>query len=115
MISDLVTPDISFTATHFILTRGLGETVSPTPSFRSRGFLVTFDPKAQVRTREHEQEVAKIMNSLAAVGDLVRQAGVWKRGYVPTVPLDWDGTPPTTVKEALDRIAEALKVLGQPP
>lgn len=28
--------------------------------------------------------------------------------YVPAVPLNWNGTAPTTVAEALDRIAAAI-------
>jgi hypothetical protein len=30
--------------------------------------------------------------------------------YVPAVPGDWDGIPPTTIAGACDRIAAALKL-----
>lgn len=32
--------------------------------------------------------------------------------YTATVPNDWDGTPPTTVGEALDRLAVVVKTLN---
>lgn len=32
--------------------------------------------------------------------------------YTPTNSTDWDGTPPTTVGEALDRLATVVKTLN---
>jgi hypothetical protein len=32
--------------------------------------------------------------------------------YYPTTPSDWNGTPPTTVGEALDRLATLIKTLN---
>jgi len=40
------------------------------------------------------------------------QTTAWTGNYTPTTPSDWNGTPPTTVQQALDRIAAAIKVLN---
>ena len=32
--------------------------------------------------------------------------------YSPTTPTDWNGTPPTTISEALDRLAAVVKTLN---
>lgn len=39
-------------------------------------------------------------------------ASVVNLSYVPTTPTDWNGTPPTTVVEALDRLATLVKALN---
>lgn len=39
-------------------------------------------------------------------------ASVVNLSYVPTTPTDWDGTPPTTIVEALDRLATLVKALN---
>jgi hypothetical protein len=32
--------------------------------------------------------------------------------YAPTTPSDWSGTPPTTIQQAIDRLASAVKALN---
>lgn len=32
--------------------------------------------------------------------------------YTPTVDSNWAGSPPTTIQEAIDRLAAAIKVLN---
>ncbi len=39
-------------------------------------------------------------------------AELYSNTYLPAVSSDWDGTAPTTVGEALDRLAEAVKALN---
>ena len=72
--------------------------------------LVQTDPKAQPRTREHLDMVSAIFNSLILQREIVIRSGAtargdWKLGYVPTTSGDWTSPAPTTVKDALDRLA----------
>ena len=38
--------------------------------------------------------------------------GVGDNSYSPTTASDWSGTPPTTISEALDRLAAVVKILN---
>jgi len=63
----------------------------------SGGRNLTEDPDAK---RELADLIIELQNA-ANAGGLV--------AYVPAVPGDWAGAPPTTFAEAVDRIAAALK------
>lgn len=67
------------------------------------------------RTRKHEQQVTAILNGLLGTGELTGTSVHPKLGYVCATIQPWGMNPPTTVKEALDRIAAALEALGQIP
>lgn len=78
--------------------------------------LVGYDPKGSVRSRGHEEMVANILNSLIIRKELVSVVGqparrVWTLGYTPNVLGDWDSPPPTTLADAIDRLAAALEAL----
>ncbi len=71
------------------------------------------DPKGRKRERDHQQVVQVILNALLRRGD-ISQVGLddFIIGYTPGDATDWAGTAPTTMTEALDRIAVLLKTLN---
>jgi hypothetical protein len=44
--------------------------------------------------------------------DNTQQTTAWTGAYTPATPADWNGTPPTTIAEAIDRLATRIKILG---
>ena len=44
--------------------------------------------------------------------DSTTQTTAWTGSYTPTTPTDWNGTPPTTIAEAIDRLASVVKTLN---
>jgi hypothetical protein len=67
------------------------------------------------RTRKPIQEMSEYLNNLLRTGELRGTIRDPSLGYLPDATAGWDGTPPSTTKEALDRIATALAALGQAP
>lgn len=68
------------------------------------------------QSRAHEQQVANILNNLVRKGQLLGTTTDPALGYRSTNIQSWvSQTPPTTIEEALDRIAAALALLGQKP
>jgi len=45
-------------------------------------------------------------------GGTLELDGTSTTAYSPTTPTDWNGTPPTTISEALDRLAAVVKTLN---
>jgi len=45
-------------------------------------------------------------------GGTLELDGTATTSYSPTTPTDWNGTPPTTISEALDRLAAIVKTLN---
>ena len=45
-------------------------------------------------------------------GGTLELDGTGVTSYTPTTPTDWNGTPPTTVGEAIDRLAALVKTLN---
>lgn len=77
--------------------------------------LVTWNPRADEQTRQHEQLVAKMLNSMILNGEIVRleNKDIWNLGYNASDQQSWAGSnPPNTLGEALDRIAALLKTLN---
>ena len=84
------------------------------PGLIGRGGLVSYDPKASVRSRRHQQIVSQILNSLIGAGSLARAANGedWEIGFVTTDIQKWAPGEPTTLQEALDRLATLAKSLN---
>ena len=82
--------------------------------------LVPYDPRTDTRSRAHEQVVQMILNELILNGQLKREPGTnargtWQIGYIPEDVADWQNAAPINLADALNRIAAALKALGQSP
>lgn len=95
----------------------------PTPTPRTSGpaaspVIPRYNPKAMDKDRQDRLQritdmVQQIVNSLHGIGELtVSDMVQWHLGYRSGVSSYWNGTAPTTVKEALDRIALAIKQLN---
>lgn len=89
----------------------------PPASLEMDLLIIPWDEKSpSARTRQHEQRVSIMLNSLLWRGELVEvQAGEFSWGYVPGNAASWDGDPPATVLDAIDRIASLLGSLGIGP
>ncbi len=71
------------------------------------------DKDRQDRLQRITDMVGQIVNSLRGTGELFQDDIVsWKLGYVPDQAHSWNGPPPATVREALDRIALLLRNLN---
>jgi len=79
----------------------------------SKGIIPWDDPETSARTRRHERDVAQILNSLLWQ-DKLRQTDedVWTWGYLPGNQFSWSGTPPSTVGEAINRLAALAKTIS---
>tara|TARA_R110000851_G_scaffold118929_3_gene246508 strand:+ start:772 stop:1173 length:402 start_codon:yes stop_codon:yes gene_type:complete len=53
-----------------------------------------------------------VVSATGLYTDLLNVAAADTLVYTPTTPADWDGTAPTTVLEALDRLATVVKSLN---
>lgn len=43
--------------------------------------------------------------------ELTNDSGFITSDYTPTTPADWNGTPPATIAEAIDRLATRIKLI----
>jgi hypothetical protein len=63
----------------------------------------TTSPADQAAWGSHQRALASVGRDVAAL----------ERGpYTPGLAASWSGTPPTTIAEALDRLAALLKTLN---
>lgn len=73
---------------------------------------VPLDPKVKPRDSEHQQISRAILNGLIRGGELVQEGeDIYSWGYTPSNRSDWDPPAPTTVGEAIDRLAVLFKTL----
>lgn len=69
----------------------------------------------------HQQRVSNVLNSLLRSLQIIKRGAdsfeIYPDGvpYTPAVASDWESPAPATLQDALDRIAMALRVLGQKP
>lgn len=54
-------------------------------------------------------------NTQITFGDSTTQNTAWTGSYTPANSSNWTGSPPTTIQDALDRLAAAMVILGQTP
>lgn len=77
---------------------------------------VQVDRKAPPRSRQHQEQVAAILNGLQRAGQLVETSEGWRQGYVPVTAQTTDFDPtkgvPGTVGELLDRIVVYIKSIN---
>jgi hypothetical protein len=82
------------------------------PRFYPRGT----DKTRQSRLQRHTDQVSQINNSLIGKLQLLQTGQTdWEIGYPVIDKSSWEGTPPTTMVEAFERIAAALAALGMKP
>lgn len=83
------------------------------PSLSAFPKLVPFDRMTFSRSRRHEEVVSAILNSLILNGTIILiDKSKFDLGYTPATPADWTDPPPTTIWEAIDRLAA---VAASPP
>ncbi len=77
-----------------------------------RKFSFAHDESIQSKnSRLHEQQVAKFLNQLLLSGELQGTPIDPSLGYQCDDPAAWNTVSPSSLKEAIDRIAAALKTL----
>lgn len=83
--------------------------VTPVAGTAAYPNLVMIDQKAQVRSRQHQQQVADILNSFIRKGVIQQtSAKEFQLGYDPADPQAWGPDRPTTIAEALDILISLL-------
>lgn len=83
--------------------------------------LVTVDPsgiKLETKSSNGSDPIGSIaawtfdVDGNLTFPDATVQATAWTGAYSPTTPSDWDGTPPVSIAEAIDRLAARVKLIG---
>ncbi len=83
--------------------------------------LVTVDPsgiKLETKSSDGSDPIGSIaawafdVDGNLTFPDATIQATAWTGSYSPATPSDWDGTPPVSIAEAIDRLAARVKLIG---
>jgi hypothetical protein len=90
------------------------------PGFKVSKALVTLVPWSRdtdVVSRRHQQAISEIVNALQVAGELARVGNAdWTLAYRSSNVNNWANlNPPTTITDALERIAACLAKLGRLP